>query len=164
MPPAPGPSRCSASLLSACLMGGSIFTMHYIGMSALHTSAHIIHAPAFVAASMAITIAASALALWLATGRAAGSPLVLTAIAFGIAVSGMHYTAMEGVTLFPLANVSSSGAPALSTDLLAIVVAVVGFCVSAIFFLVLVPEHRAAIFPLRRYALPSQFSGRTRAR
>jgi len=72
--------------------------------------------------------------------RGARSPLILSAIAFGIAVSGMHYTAMEGVTLFPHADASSSGAPALSTDLLAIVVAVVGFCVSAIFFLILVPE------------------------
>jgi len=36
---------------------------------------------------------------------------------------------------------SSSGAPALSTDLLAIVVAVVAFCVSGIFLLVLVPER-----------------------
>jgi NO-binding membrane sensor protein with MHYT domain len=85
-----GPLTLLRLILSACLMGSGIFTMHYIGMSALHTSAHIIHAPAFVAASMAITIAASALALWLATGRAARSPLVLSAIAFGIAVSGMH--------------------------------------------------------------------------
>ncbi len=136
-----GPLTLLRLALSACLMGGGIFTMHYIGMSALHASAHMVHAPAFVAASMAIAIAASGLALWLATGRGARSPLILSAIAFGIAVSGMHYTAMEGVTLFPHANVSSSGAPALSTDLLAIVVAVVGFCVSAIFFLILVPEH-----------------------
>jgi diguanylate cyclase len=135
-----GPLTLLRLTLSACLMGGGIFTMHYIGMSALHASAHMIHAPAFVAASMAIAIAASGLALWLATGRGERSPLILSAIAFGIAVSGMHYTAMEGVTLFPHADASSSGAPALSTDLLAIVVAVVGFCVSAIFFLILVPE------------------------
>jgi NO-binding membrane sensor protein with MHYT domain len=139
-----GPLTLLRVILSACLMGSGIFTMHYIGMSALHASAHMIHAPAFVAASMAIAIAASGLALWLATGRGARPPLILSAIAFGIAVSGMHYTAMEGVTLFPHANVSSSGAPALSTDLLAIVVAVVGFCVSAIFFLILVPERAAS--------------------
>jgi NO-binding membrane sensor protein with MHYT domain len=136
-----GPLTLLRLILSACLMGSGIFTMHYIGISALHTSAHMIHAPAFVAASMVIAIAASGLALWLATDRGGRPPLILSAIAFGIAVSGMHYTAMEGVTLFPHANVSSSGAPALSTDLLAIVVAVVGFCVSGIFFLILVPEN-----------------------
>ena len=36
------------------------------------------------------------------------------------------------------------GAPALSTDLLAIVVAVVAFGVSGIFLLALVPDRRAA--------------------
>ena len=52
--------------------------------------------PVYVAASMAIAIAASGLALWLATGRGGRPPLILSATAFGIAVSGMHYTAMAG--------------------------------------------------------------------
>src|SRR5208337_1169732 len=60
-----------------------------------------------------------------------------------IAVSGMHYTAMTGVTLFPFAT-SSSGAPALSSDLLAIVVAVVAFCISGIFLLLLLPDSARA--------------------
>jgi NO-binding membrane sensor protein with MHYT domain len=126
--------------LSAILMGTGIFSMHYIGMTALHASAHMEHAPAYVAASLAIAIAASELALWLATGRGGRPPLILSAIVFGIAVSGMHYTAMAGMTLFPHTT-AVSGAPALSTDLLAIVVAVVGFCVSALFLLFLVPDR-----------------------
>jgi diguanylate cyclase len=79
------------------------------------------------------------LALWLATSRSGRPPLILSAIVFGIAVSGMHYTAMAGLTLLPYPG-TSTGAPALSTDLLAIIVAVVAFCVSAIFLLTLVPE------------------------
>jgi len=134
-----GPLTPLRLTLSACLMGGGIFSMHYIGMSALHASAHMSHAQLYVAASMAIAISASGLALWLAAGHAGRPPLILSAIAFGIAVSGMHYTAMEGVTLFPHAN-AATGAPALSTDLLAIVVSIVGFCVCGIFFLALVPE------------------------
>ena len=126
--------------LSAILMGTGIFSMHYIGMTALHASAHMEHAPAYVAASLAIAIAASELALWLATGRGGRPPLILSALVFGIAVSGMHYTAMAGMTLFPHTT-AVSGAPALSTDLLAIVVAVVGFCVSALFLLFLVPDR-----------------------
>jgi NO-binding membrane sensor protein with MHYT domain len=135
-----GPLTLVRLTLSSCLMGGGIFSMHYIGMSALHASAYMVHARAFVAASMAIAIVASGLALWLATGRGGRPPLILSAIAFGIAVSGMHYTAMEGVTLFPHPT-ASAGAPALSTDLLAIVVAIVAFCVSAIFLLILVPDR-----------------------
>jgi NO-binding membrane sensor protein with MHYT domain len=135
-----GPLTAVRLALSSCLMGGGIFSMHYIGMSALHASAHMIHAWAYVAASMAIAIAASGLALWLMTGRGGRVPLILPAIAFGIAVSGMHYTAMEGMTLFAHPS-AVSGAPALSSDLLAIVVAVVAFCVSGIFLLFLVPDH-----------------------
>jgi NO-binding membrane sensor protein with MHYT domain len=143
-----GPLTLLRLTLSACLMGGGIFTMHYIGMSALSASAYMVHDRYYVAASMAIAIAASGLALWLATGRGGRPPLILSAIAFGIAVSGMHYTAMEGLTLLPFAA-ASAGAPVLSTDLLAIIVAIVAFCLSGIFLLILVPDRaRAAVNPI----------------
>ena len=134
-----GPLTLLRLTLSSCLMGGGIFAMHYLGMSALDASTHMIHNPIYVAASMAIAIAASGLALWLATGWAWRAPLILSAAAFGMAISGMHYTAMTGVTLYPFVT-AASAAPALSTDLLAIVVAVVAFCVSGIFFLLLLPD------------------------
>src|ERR1700719_429273 len=44
-----GPLTMLRLTLSSCLMGGGIFTMHYLGMSALHASAHMIHAWAYVA-------------------------------------------------------------------------------------------------------------------
>jgi diguanylate cyclase len=138
-----GPLTLLRLTLSACLMGGGIFTMHYIGMSALDASTYMVHDPVHVAVSMAIAIAASGLALWLAAGRGGRPPLILSAIAFGVAVSGMHYTAMTGVTLYPFVT-ASSGAPALSTDLLAIVVSVVAFCISGIFFLLLLPDRSLA--------------------
>jgi NO-binding membrane sensor protein with MHYT domain len=134
-----GPLTLLRLTLSSCLMGGGIFTMHYIGMSALDASTFMVHDPVHVASSMAIAIAASGLALWLATGRGGRPPLILSAIVFGIAVSGMHYTAMTGVTLYPYVT-SSPGAPSLSTDLLAIIVAVVAFCISGIFLLLLLPD------------------------
>ncbi len=131
-----GPLTLLRLTLSACLMGGGIFAMHYIGMSALSASAYMIHDRYYVAASMAIAIAASGLALWLATGRGGRPPLILSAIALGVAVSGMHYTAMAGVTLLPYPG-AAAGAPALSTDLLAIIVVIVAFSVSGIFLLIL---------------------------
>jgi diguanylate cyclase len=136
---ASGPLTLLRLTLSACLMGGGIFTMHYIGMSALDASASMVHAPVFVAASMAIAIGASGLALWLAAGGSRRPPLMVSAAAFGIAVSGMHYTAMAGVMLYPFAT-TSPAAPAFSIDLLAIIVAVVAFCISGVFFLFLLPD------------------------
>jgi NO-binding membrane sensor protein with MHYT domain len=138
-----GPLTLLRLTLSSCLMGGGIFAMHYIGMNALDASAHMVHDPVYVAASMAIAIAASGLALWLATGRGGRPPLILSSAAFGVAVSGMHYTAMAGVTLYPYVT-AASGAPVLSTDILAIVVAVVAFCISGIFLLLLLPDSSPA--------------------
>ena len=135
----PTPLRLAAS---ATFMGLGIVSMHYLGMSALHASAHMQHAPRFVAASVAIAIAASGLALFLAGGRSGRPPLILSAVALGFAISGMHYTAMAGLTVLPHAEASIT-APALSTDLLAIVVAVVAFAVSGIFLLTLVADPRA---------------------
>jgi len=153
-----GPLTPLRLTLSACLMGGGIFSMHYIGMSALEGSALMVHGRPFVAGSMAIAIAASGLALWLAAGRGGRPPLILSAIAFGVAVSGMHYTAMAGMTLYPYANAASSSAPALSSDLLAIVVAIVAFVVSAVFLLFLVPdrsrEERPTAIPAEPAAAP----------
>ncbi|HXW19944.1 MAG TPA: LytTR family transcriptional regulator DNA-binding domain-containing protein, partial [Roseiarcus sp.] len=98
------------------------------------------HAPFFVVLSFAIAVGASGLALWLASNRKSRPPLILSAVAFGLAISGMHYTAMAGLKIFPL-NAATVGAPALSTDFLAIVVAIVAFCVSAMFLLFLIPDR-----------------------
>jgi NO-binding membrane sensor protein with MHYT domain len=131
------PIRLTAA---ACGMGAGIVTMHYLGMTALHASVAMQHTPWLVAASMAVAILASGLALWLAGGHGGRPPLLLSATAFGTAISGMHYTAMAGLTLFPHTH-PASGAPALSSDLLAIVVAIVAFLVSAVFLLFLVPDR-----------------------
>lgn len=138
-----GPLTGARLAAAAVFMGAGIVSMHYIGMWALHASAHMTHDPAFVAASVLVAIATSGLALWLAGGRTARPPLLLSAAALGFAISGMHYTAMAGLALFPHAMAPPTGAPALSTDLLAIVVAIVAFVVSGIFLLALVPDRAA---------------------
>ena len=134
-----GPLTTIRLAAAAVFMGCGIVSMHYIGMTALHASAHLTHAPAIVAGSVAVAIAASGLALWLAGGRGGRPPLLMSAAVLGAAIAGMHYTAMAGLTVTAHTD-RLSGAPALSTDLLAIVVAIVAFAVSGIFLLALVPE------------------------
>jgi NO-binding membrane sensor protein with MHYT domain len=135
-----GPLRPGRLAASALFMGSGIASMHYIGMAALHASAHMAHEPAMVAASVVVGVAASGLALGLAGGHGGRLPLLLSATALGAAIAGMHFTAMAGLTVYPH-QVPLSGAPALSTDLLAIVVAIVAFVVSGIFLLTLVPDR-----------------------
>jgi diguanylate cyclase len=125
--------------LAALILGVGIATMHYIGMLALHGSAMLHHDPAYVVASFAIAVAASALGLRFAFAPRRTLPIALAALVFGIAISGMHYVAMAGLTLEPTGG-HEGHAAALSPDLLAVVVAVVAFAVSAVFFLTLVPD------------------------
>ena len=75
--------------------------MHYLGMSALHASAHMHHAPLFVAASVAVAVAASGLALWLAAGRGGRPPLILSASPSASRSRACTTPRWQGVTLFP---------------------------------------------------------------
>jgi NO-binding membrane sensor protein with MHYT domain len=132
---------------SAVFMGVGIASMHYIGMMALHASVGMHHDPLLVAASVIVAIAASGLALHLANGASHGSrpPLLLSAAALGIAIAGMHYIAMAAVTIVPGGHGHAGvTAPAISADLLAIVVAIVAFVVSGLFLLILVPDRSPA--------------------
>jgi NO-binding membrane sensor protein with MHYT domain len=138
-----GPPSALRLTAAAVFMGIGIATMHYIGMTALHASAHLEHRLIFVVASVAVGIAASGLALWLAGGRSGRPPLILSATALGVAIAGMHYTAMSGLTVFPHPPASSgaNGEAAISSDLLASIVAIVAFLVSGSFLLALVPDR-----------------------
>ena len=122
---------------AAVFMGLGIVAMHYTGMETLRACAQMVNSAPLVAASAAVAIAASALALWLAFGGAPQS-LPLSAVVLGLAISGMHYTAVSGLSLTPRAGFLQ--APALSPDLLAVLVAIVAFLVSGGFLLLLLPE------------------------
>lgn len=139
-----GPLTPLRLMASAIFMGGGIVSMHYIGMSALHSSAHMEHAWPFVATSIAFAIVASGFALWLAAGRGVHPPLIVSAAVLGIGIAGMHYTAMAGLTLYFPHTTAPITSPAISSDLLAIVVAIVAFLVSGIFLLILVPDRSAS--------------------
>ena len=55
--------------------------------------------------------AASGLALLLAGGRSGRPPLILSATALGFAISGMHYTAMAGLTVMPHGGMHARARP-----------------------------------------------------
>jgi len=138
----PGPPmfRIGAGALA---MGLGVSLMHYVGMSAVHLAGPTSYAPAFVIASIAVAIAASAFALWTIDSQPTRPRLFLGAIALGLAISGMHYTAMAGMRLDPLCyDVSRfvGAESALSRNTLALLATVVAFGVSGAFLLSLVPD------------------------
>jgi diguanylate cyclase (GGDEF)-like protein len=102
--------------LGALTMGIGICTMHYIGMAALDISPGIVWSRSLVAASVAIAIGASAVALLIFWGlrtvrdSLAQTYQVAAAIVMGAAICGMHYTGMAAAAVPAGAVCLSAGA------------------------------------------------------
>jgi len=136
----PSTARVTASAL---LLGVGIASMHYVGIHGLSGNFHIEHDAALIGVAVLIAIGAAYGGLRIFLARQGGLRLALSAVAFGLAVSGMHYTAMYGMH-FRLGHepAHTVGGPAVSSQTLALIVAILCFLVAAAFLLFLVPEPR----------------------
>jgi NO-binding membrane sensor protein with MHYT domain len=122
--------------VGAIFMGSGISAMHYTGMAAIQIMPVITWDPLLVAASIAIAITASFVALWLFFRLRAGQSWLMrvvragAAVVMGLAVSGMHYTAMAAAML----DRSSYcyGGAAFDNSWLAITIGLVALAVLAI--------------------------------
>src|SRR5712692_7428427 len=92
-------SRQSGSPLrlvfSGIFMGLGIAAMHYTGMAAMRGHAELSYDLLFVGLSLVIAIGASTVALWLAFRTTDLGQKLAAAAVMGLAISGMHYTAMR---------------------------------------------------------------------
>jgi diguanylate cyclase len=132
-------------LSSAVLLGAGIVSMHYVGIHGLAGNFAIEHDSAMILLSVVIAIAAAYGGLRAFLARQDGIRLTLSAIAFGIAVSGMHYTAMHGMHFVAGSEATHhqlAGGLAASPQILSVVVAVLCFVIAAGFLLSLVPDPR----------------------
>jgi diguanylate cyclase len=129
---------------SAVLLGVGIASMHYVGMHGLSGNFAMTHDVTMVALSVLIAIATAYGGLRVFLARQGGVPLALSAVAYGFAVSGMHYTAMAGMHLVPPSQGSHHHVEGLaaSPQILSLVVALLCFVIAAGFLLSLVPDPR----------------------
>jgi len=134
---------------SAVLLGVGIAIMHYVGMHGLSGDFAMTHDPAMVVLSVLIAIATAYGGVRMFLARQGGVQLVLSAVAFGIAVPGMHYTAMAGMHLVPLSAGSHHHIEGLaaSSQMLSLVVTLLCFVIAAGFLLSLVPDPRKRVSP-----------------
>jgi NO-binding membrane sensor protein with MHYT domain len=129
---------------SAVLLGAGIVSMHYVGIHGLAGNFAIAHDTPMILLSIAIAIVAAYGGLRAFLARQDGVRLVASSIAFGIAVSGMHYTAMHGMHFVALSESTHQHAAGLaaSPQILSVIVAVLCFVIAAGFLLSLVPDPR----------------------
>jgi len=111
-------------IFSSTFMGLGIAAMHYIGMAAMREHAELNYDFLFVALSLVIAIGASTAALWLAFRTTDLGQKLVAAIVMGVAISGMHYSAMRGTTFSVHRTVlQAQGNASLDQTNLALVVA-----------------------------------------
>jgi NO-binding membrane sensor protein with MHYT domain len=129
---------------SAVLLGAGIASMHYVGIHGLAGHFAIAHDTPMVLLSILIAIMAAYGGLRAFLARQDGVRLIASSIAFGVAVSGMHYTAMYGMHFVPLSDGAHHhvGGLAASPQILSVIVAVLCFVIAAGFLLSLVPDPR----------------------
>jgi NO-binding membrane sensor protein with MHYT domain len=130
---------------SAVLLGVGIASMHYVGIHGLAGPFGIVHNPAMVLLSIVVAIVTAYGGLRAFLAQQEGVRLIVSSIVFGVAVSGMHYTAMLGMHFEPLTGAAHHhgvGGLAASQQILSIIVAVLCFVIAAGFLLSLVPDSR----------------------
>jgi len=119
-------------VFSGIFMGLGIAAMHYIGMAAMREHAEISYDFLFVALSLVIAIGASTAALWLAFRTTDLGQKLVAAVVMGVAISGMHYSAMRGTTFAVHGPVhEAEGYASLDQTNLALVVAGITFVILA---------------------------------
>ncbi len=129
---------------SAVLLGVGIASMHYVGIHGLAGNFAIAHDTPMVLLSILIAIFTAYGGLRAFLARQDGVRLIVSSIAFGVAVSGMHYTAMDGMHFVPLSEAAHRHLVGLaaSQQILSLVVTLLCFVIAAGFLLSLVPDPR----------------------
>jgi two-component system NtrC family sensor kinase len=117
-------------IVTGIVMGIGIAAMHYIGMAAMRMRADLGYDSFFASLSILIAIGASTVALWLAARKTSAGQRVLAAGVMGLAVSGMHYTAMHAAVFTAHSAVDeAAGHASLAQSNLALAVAAVTFTI-----------------------------------
>jgi PAS domain S-box-containing protein len=132
-------------VLSGVVMGVGIVAMHYTGMEAMQGHAGVTYDPLYVVLSVFIAIGASTAALWLAFRTTDLRQKLFAAVVMGLAISGMHYTAMHAAnfTAYVPAHELPTGA-SLDQTRLALALAGIAFVILIFALIASLLDRRAA--------------------
>lgn len=103
-----GPATNWALVLAGVVTGFGVAGMHYTGMAAMEGPFRMNYDPLLFVLSVIIAIVAATAALWAALRLSKVWATLAASAIMGVAVSGMHYTGMASMHVFP-ANGASMG-------------------------------------------------------
>ena len=88
-------------MLGGLVVGFGVASMHYLGMAAIRTPDTLRYNPELVALSVVIAVIAGTAALWAALRLESAWSALAASMIMGVAVSGMHYTGMAALRVYP---------------------------------------------------------------
>ncbi|MGX6602269.1 MHYT domain-containing protein [Micromonosporaceae bacterium Da 78-11] len=94
-----GPRSLPKTVLAGVITGGGVTAMHFTGMHGVHVSGSMVYNPMLVTAAVLIAVVAAGVALWFAVSVRGWGPTAGAAAIMGVAVCGMHYTAMAAMSV-----------------------------------------------------------------
>jgi NO-binding membrane sensor protein with MHYT domain len=88
-------------ILAGTFTGFGVAAMHYTGMAAVRLSGRMSFSPSLFILSVVIAIVAATAALWCALNLSGLRATLGASLIMGVAVSGMHYTGMAALHMWP---------------------------------------------------------------
>jgi PAS domain S-box-containing protein len=122
----------------AVLMGAGIGAMHYAGMAAMRPQALLRYDPVIVAVSVVVAVALAFVSLTILDQVRRYRPsdtiaMLIAAPVMGLAVAGMHYTAMRAAVFLPTDTIPPLG-QMLPATLMALWIAFIALLIAALAF------------------------------
>jgi NO-binding membrane sensor protein with MHYT domain len=99
-------------LIGGVIIGIGVSTMHYVGMSAMDMQDTVRYEPGMVGLSVLIAIVAGAAALLAGVHVGGVWSSLMVSLVMGVAVTGMHYTGMAAMQVYPGGRMAMTGSPA----------------------------------------------------
>jgi NO-binding membrane sensor protein with MHYT domain len=145
----PTPLKIGAGGLFA---GLGVAAMHYTGMAAMRLDGTVRYDRRLVAASIVIAVVAATVALWFTTVLRRTAFIVGAAMVMGVAVCGMHYTAMFAMSVHLHAAAGDPHGATAAALLVPIVLLVIFVVIGLIYSVLAAPteEDRAAAASMDR--------------
>ena len=100
-------------LLGGVIVGIGVATMHYLGMQAMSMPDTMRYNMPLFVLSIVIAIVAGTAALWAGTQVRGIGATVVASLIMGVAVSGMHYTGMAAMQVYPDSSMSGGSMAAM---------------------------------------------------
>ncbi len=131
--------------LAGVITGTGIVSMHYLGMSAISGNCIVSYDSRGVILAIGIAIVSCILAMELAYKTRSLLATVCGSIVLGLSISAIHYSAMLFTTFSIASVIDVVATPVISSNSLAMMVAVATFMTCGWFLLTAVPSERLAV-------------------